>query len=101
MFKQAALRAGCVEFLMLAVENGQDFSRIGMVVSKKVAGTAVNRNRIRRLIRESFRHCFDRSGLDIVIVARPAARNTENAVMLRVLSTLWEKLANTTVKVAQ
>ena len=98
VFQRASLRCSSAEFLVLAIENGQEASRIGMVVSKKVAGTSVNRNRIRRLIRESFRRQFDRNGLDIVIVARPAVGSMENAVILRALLGLWEKLVNTSVK---
>jgi ribonuclease P protein component len=52
--------------------NGLGFPRLGMSVSRKV-GTAVRRNRIRRLIRESFRllqHDLPQ-GYDLVVVVRP------------------------------
>ena len=58
---------------MYVKENGTDRNRVGISVSKKV-GNSVVRHRITRLVRESYRlheNIFN-SGLDMVIVARPA-----------------------------
>ena len=57
-----------------ALPNELGHPRLGMSVGRKV-GTAVRRNRIRRLIRESFRllqHDLPRGrGYDLVVVVRP------------------------------
>ena len=98
VFKQATYRTSCNEFLLLAVENDRSISRLGMVVSKRVAGTSVNRNRIRRLIRESFRLGFDVKGLDIVIVARPTSGKMENARMNHALTDMWSRLSATLMR---
>ena len=61
--------------VMYVLENNSNKNRIGISVSKKV-GNSVIRHHITRLIRESYRLQEDmfNSGLDIVIIARAAAR---------------------------
>ena len=63
---------------MYVKENGGEENRIGISVSKKV-GNSVVRHHITRLIREIFRlneNMLDK-GLDIVVVARPAAKESD------------------------
>jgi ribonuclease P protein component len=47
--------------------------RFGIVVSKQVASSAVDRNRIKRLLREAVKSCMPdiREGYDIVMVTLP------------------------------
>ena len=45
-------------FKVLARRNESDCSRLGMTVSRRVDRRAVGRNRIKRVIRESFRQSF-------------------------------------------
>ena len=60
--------------VMYVLENHADKNRLGISVSKKV-GNSVIRHHLTRLIREGYRLQEDmfNSGLDMVIIARPAA----------------------------
>lgn len=62
--------------VMYVLKNQHKKNRLGISVSKKV-GNSVVRHRVTRLIRESYRlneRSF-RQGLDIVVVARPNAKD--------------------------
>ena len=65
-------------FVGYARENNIGVSRLGLIVSKKVAPTAVKRNFAKRLIREVFRQEFPaRCAQDIVIRLRcPLSQET-------------------------
>ena len=62
--------------VMYVLKNDTDRNRLGISVSKKV-GNSVIRHHLTRLIRESYRLHEDvfNSGLDIVVIARVAARH--------------------------
>lgn len=62
--------------VMYVLPNGTGQNRIGISVSKKV-GNSVVRHHLTRLVRESYRLHEEmfRSGLDIVVVVRVAAKN--------------------------
>lgn len=61
--------------IMYVAKNDLEKTRIGISVSKKV-GNSIIRHRVTRLIRESYRLNKDilNPGLDIIVVARPLAR---------------------------
>ena len=69
---EARVRESRGPLTVYALPNELGHPRLGMSVNRKV-GTAVRRNRIRRLIRESFRllqHDLPQ-GYDLVVVVRP------------------------------
>ena len=57
-------------------------ARMGLAVSRKVDPHAVGRNRVKRVLRDAFRHVRPRLQHGAyVIVARPAARQADNATL--------------------
>ncbi len=81
-------------FLAEFSPNEQATCRLGQAVSRRVSKRAVDRNRIKRLVRESYRHA--RSELpcvDILMIARTSAVDTASAELRQDLTNLWKKLA--------
>ena len=80
--------------LILARENGLDHPRLGLVIGKKSVKLAVQRNRLKRLMRDSFRlNQQSLAGLDIVIVARKGLGEVENPELHQHFGKLWKRLA--------
>ena len=78
---------------ILAVPNHLDRARLGMAVSRKAAHHAVVRNRVKRIIRESFRLQKDSlCGLDVVVIARPGIATRDNEQMRKALESHWKRL---------
>ena len=80
--------------LLLARENGLDHPRLGLVIGKKSVKLAVERNRLKRVIRDSFRlHQEMLAGLDIVMVARKGLGDLDNPELHQQFVKLWKRLA--------
>ena len=78
VFKEAK-RSGDKWFTVLSRGNGQENARLGLAISKKQCKKAVARNRLKRVVRESFRqHKAGLKGLDIVVMNKAAARDASN-----------------------
>ncbi|MEE4330832.1 MAG: ribonuclease P protein component [Wenzhouxiangella sp.] len=70
-----------------------DEPRLGLAVSRRVAPRAVDRNRIRRQIRETFRHMRpELIAADFVVLARPPARTASRAELRAALNQLWQRM---------
>ncbi|RMD69659.1 MAG: ribonuclease P protein component [Gammaproteobacteria bacterium] len=82
--------------LLLASPNGLDHPRLGLAISKRRLPRAVARNRLKRVIRESFRkHQSLLKGLDIVAVARKGIRTKNRAQIFEALERHWLTLSKT------
>jgi len=73
--------------VMKATPNSLSLSRYGFSVSKKV-GKAVQRNRLKRLLREIMREQPLKPGWDIVLIARPQAAKADFHQMQRAVTRL-------------
>jgi ribonuclease P protein component len=94
VFRRCEHQASDALISVLAVANGLDHPRLGTAVSVKAAGSAVKRNRIKRLIRESFRlHQAMLRGQDLVVLVRPAISARSNQEIIGTLDNHWRTIA--------
>jgi len=58
--------------------NGLSFPRLGLIVPKRILARAVDRNRIKRILREEFRLSqHEIGGLDVVVKVKQAGANPD------------------------
>lgn len=68
-------------------------ARLGLAISKKCARLAVDRHRLKRLIRESFRQVrHELPAVDVVVMCRPAATTLTKQAARAALDKLWQRL---------
>ena len=80
-------------FLFLAVDNNTELARLGLAVPKKNISKAVERNKIKRLIRESFRLRKERlKGKDIVVFVKKQF-DIKQVKIEQMLANHWDKIA--------
>ena len=96
MFKQAN-KTTTAEFIVLHRKSTFETARLGLAISKKVLPKAHQRNRVKRILRESFRKSALPS-VDIVFLAKHGVVNKDNNVLFEKLSLIWDKLAELYVK---
>ena len=81
-------------FTVLTHVNDLAYPRLGLAISRKVARSAVARNRIKRIVRESFRcHQPQLGGLDWVVMGRAGLTEQKNTILFTSLQRHWQRLA--------
>jgi ribonuclease P protein component len=88
-----AVRSSDQYFTILARPNEFEYPRLGLAISKKKAKLAVTRNRLKRIIRESFRlqqHAL--YGADFIVMAGQKGGSASNDHLLQSLEKHWQKL---------
>jgi ribonuclease P protein component len=84
-------------FTVLCRENDDGPARLGLAISKKHCRKATARNRIKRTVRESFRqHQVTLSGLDIVVINKPAAAGAARGELSDSLENHWRQCRKAT-----
>ncbi|MDO3381670.1 ribonuclease P protein component [Gilvimarinus algae] len=93
VFAEAPLRASHQHLLILSRPNDLHVARLGLVIAKKNIKLAVQRNRIKRLVRESFRaNQHQLTGLDVIVLARRGLDELDNSAITKTLEKQWQRL---------
>ncbi|MAM00458.1 ribonuclease P protein component [Hydrocarboniclastica marina] len=80
-------------FLILAAPNDLGHARLGLIFAKKNLRRAHDRNRVKRLVRESFRvRKQDFPGIDLVVLGRQGLIDIDNPGLFAILDKLWQRL---------
>jgi len=96
VFDDSRFRVSTRELLVLSRPNGLEHARLGIVVGKKNCRLATGRNRVKRLVRESYRHNQSAlAGLDIIVLARRGIAELDNGAITQHLTKLWNRLNRT------
>ncbi len=76
---------------VLTVKNSAGHPRLGLAIAKKHIKLASGRNRLKRIIRESFRqHQADFEEIDIVVLSRPEVIKQSSKQIWMALEQHWE-----------
>jgi ribonuclease P protein component len=79
-------------FTLLARSGPLDHPRLGLAISKKNVRRAVDRHRLKRIVRESFRqHQATLPALDFVVMAKAGAQMRSNAELFDALERHWKE----------
>lgn len=94
VFNHTLFKVHQPSFLILAsLSSDRDLSRVGLVVAKKKVRRAHERNRVKRISRESFRlNQHTLLGLDIVVMPKIGIDQVSNADVQQQLNMAWTKL---------
>ncbi len=80
------------DLTLFALENQQDYPRLGLVLKKKWLKRAIDRNRVKRQAREAFRLRQDElKGFDIVIMANKKTAPLDKKALRTCLNQLFDQ----------
>lgn len=93
VFERGLRRAdGC--FTVIYAPNSAARARLGLAIAKRRVPRAVDRSRIKRIVRESFRHhAVELPAVDVVVLVRSGAAYYDNAKLFASIRGHWRRLA--------
>lgn len=87
------LRFGSSHITILTTPNSDQTNRLGLAIAKKRVKLAVQRNRIKRQIRESFRtNQHNIPDIDIVVMVKSGTDKLDNSQIKQQLDKIWRKI---------
>jgi len=92
VFDRNKFKVAHPKLLLLAMKSDCDQARLGLVVGKKNIPTAVGRNRVKRLVRETFRQTDFPLSLDIIFLARRDIDKLGDTELNLLLRQSWGRL---------
>jgi ribonuclease P protein component len=87
-----SVRSSDSYFTVLARPNSVEHPRLGLAITKKRIRLAVGRNRVKRIVRESFRQTRPLFGADYVVLAGRDCHKADNAQLFQSLTHHWQQL---------
>ncbi|WP_198683904.1 ribonuclease P protein component [Aliidiomarina celeris] len=94
VFNQPPVKAVSQHLTLLAKPNQCSHPRLGVTVSKRNARLAVQRNQIKRIIRETYRlQQHKLAGFDIIVIAKLGVTELDNEALRELCNYLWRKLS--------
>lgn len=90
-----ATRFSSKHFTILITENPSttDDNRLGLAIAKKRVKLAVQRNRIKRLVRESFRlNQHNLPSIDMVVMVKSGIDQLDNQEINQQILSIWRKI---------
>ncbi len=88
----AAIRSSDRYFTVLARANACRSPRLGLAITKKKVRLAVGRNRLKRIIRESFRQQPELAAADFVVLAGKHCMTASNRELFSSLNRHWQRV---------
>ena len=94
VFKQSK-RSTDASLVVLAGQGFPESCRLGLAISKKHLPRAVDRNRVKRLVRESYRrNTANLPDGDYIVMSRPGINKVDNQGILQSLDKHWQHLSD-------
>ena len=92
--KSSPTRSEDAFFATFYAPNKTPTNRIGVSIAKKIVRKAVKRNKLKRLIKNSFLHGLNcETGVDVVVKAKyQASRVAGDKILLESLANHWQKI---------
>ena len=93
VFDGATFKVGEGHFLLLVRPNSLGHPRLGLVIAKKKVRRSVDRNRLKRTVRESFR--LSQSALppaDVIFMARQDLSSQSGEALRSALDRAWKRM---------